>query len=75
MDIKNENFKRISSNRLSKIITLLSSLTNLSNYSFYEYTDEEIESLFNAIQEESMRTKDLLLKANEKRKKQKKIVL
>ena len=42
MENKKENFKRISENRVSKIIMLLSQLTNLSNSSYYEYTDEDI---------------------------------
>lgn len=52
MDSKRENFKRIAENRTNKIIELISKLRNLSNTSFYEYTDEEIDSIFNAIQNE-----------------------
>ena len=43
MENKKDNFKRISENRVSKILNLLSQLTNLSNSSFYEYTDDEID--------------------------------
>ena len=39
---KQENFKRIATNRVNKIIDLISKLQNLSNSSFYEYTDEQI---------------------------------
>lgn len=52
MTEKRDNFKRIASNRVNKIIDLISSLENLTNKSFYEYSDEEIELLFNAIQKE-----------------------
>ena len=49
MENKRDNFKRISENRVSKILTMIDQLTNLSNSSFYEYSDEEIEKIFKAI--------------------------
>lgn len=52
MENKKENFKRIAENRTNKIIDMISLLGNLSNSSFYEYTDEQINSIFDAIQEE-----------------------
>ena len=50
MDIKRDNFKRISENRVSKILAMLAQLTNLGNSSYYEYTDEDIEKIFKAIE-------------------------
>ena len=47
---KKENFKRISENRVSKILVLLDQLTNLTNTSFYEYTDDDIIKIFDAIE-------------------------
>ena len=52
MDNKKENFKKIAENRTNKIIDMISLLGNLSNSSYYEYTDEQIDSIFNAIQDE-----------------------
>lgn len=52
MDVKKENFKRIATNRTNKIIDMISLLGNLSNSSFYEYTEDQIEAIFKAIQEE-----------------------
>ena len=52
MENKKENFKRIAKNRTNRIIELISKLQNLSNTSFYEYTDEQIEVIFDAIQRE-----------------------
>lgn len=52
MENKKENFKRIAENRTNKIIDMISLLGNLSNSSFYEYTDEQINAIFDAIQEE-----------------------
>ena len=75
MDNKKDNFKRISENRLSKIVTLLSQLTNLSNSSFYEYSNEEIEKIFDVIIKEANQSKEKLLKANEKKTKKKKFEL
>lgn len=69
MENKKENFKRISENRVSKILALLTQLSNLSNSSFYEYTEDEIERIFGAINSEAQKSKDILLKAAEKRKK------
>ena len=52
MENKKENFKRIAEKRTNKIIESISKLQNLLNSSFYEFTDEQIEQVFNAIQSE-----------------------
>lgn len=75
MENKKENFKRISENRVSKILTMIEQLTNLSNGSFYEYTDEEIEKIFAAIEEETEKTKKYLLNSNDKKRKNKRFEL
>lgn len=75
MENKKENFKRISENRVNKILTLLVQLTNLSNSSFYEYSDEEIEKMFSLIFKEAEKSKELLLKANDKKRKNKRFEL
>lgn len=49
---KKNNFKRIAEARTNKILKSISLLGNLSNTSYYEYTSEQIETIFNAIQEE-----------------------
>ncbi len=50
--VKQENFRRIAENRVTKIVDLIAKLQNLSNTSFYEYTDTEIDKLFDIIQSE-----------------------
>ena len=75
MENKKENFKRISENRVSKILLLLSQLTNLSNSSYYEYTDEDIEKIFTAIEEETKKSKEMLLKGKNNKKRQKRFEL
>ena len=75
MDTKKENFKRISENRTSKILVLLSQLTNLTNSSFYEYTNDEIEEIFDSIFNEAQKSKKVLLESNDKKKKSKRFEL
>ncbi|MCR4661532.1 MAG: hypothetical protein K5765_05980 [Clostridia bacterium] len=75
MENKKDNFKRISENRVSKILQLLSQLTNLSNSSFYEYSDEDIIKIFETIDSESTKAKEFLLKSNDKKKKNKRFEL
>lgn len=72
---KRDNFKRISENRVSKILVLLSQLTNLSNTSFYEYSDDDIKKIFAAIDDASKNAKEDLLRANNKDKKIKRFIL
>ncbi len=75
MENKKENFKRISESRVNKILALLSQLTNLTNTSFYEYTEEDIEKIFSAIDEESSKTKKVLMDSCKKRNGKKKFEL
>lgn len=68
MDVKKENFKRIAENRVSKIIDLISKLHNLSNTSFYEYTDEQIDKIFDSIQIELDKQKSEFKKQKNKKR-------
>lgn len=68
MENKKENFKRISENRVNKILVLLAQMRNLSNSSYYEYTDEDVEKIFKAINDQSKKTKDALLRRKNKGK-------
>lgn len=70
MNTKQENFKRIADNRTHKIIELISKLHNLSNSSFYEYSDEQIDEMFNAIQKELDKQKNIFVTERKKSKKQ-----
>ncbi len=66
--VKQQNFKRIAENRTKKIVDLISKLHNLSNSSFYEYTDEQIDKMFDIIQKELDKQKEEF-KGNGKNKK------
>ena len=56
--VKQQNFKRIAENRTGKIVNLISKLHNLSNSSFYEYTDEQIDKMFDIMQKELDKQKE-----------------
>ena len=49
---RKENFIRLAEARTNKILKYIELLGNLSNKSYYEYSPEQIESIFSAIQEE-----------------------
>ena len=66
--IKQQNFKRIAENRINKIVDLISKLHNLSNSSFYEYTDEQIDKMFDTLQKELDRQKEEFKKKGKNRK-------
>lgn len=68
MNNKKDNFKRIAENRTNKIINMISLLGNLDNTSFYEYTNEDIDTIFNAIQKELDKQHDKLKQSNSKKK-------
>lgn len=69
MENKKENFVRIAENRTNKIVEMISKLSNLANTSFYEYTDEQIENIFNAIQSELDKQKKFFANNSKKEKK------
>lgn len=68
MNAKQENFKRIAESRVNKIIDMISKLENLNNTSFYEYSDEQMENIFNAIQKELNKQKELFNKNKNNKK-------
>lgn len=54
---KKERFKRIAEQRTNKIISTLALLGNCSNKGNYDYNEEQINRIFNAIEEELKNTK------------------
>ena len=66
---KEENFKRLAVNRTNKIIDMLQLLGNLSNTSNYSYSEEQVEAIFCAIEEElKIQKSRFVLKQEKKRK-------
>ncbi len=68
MENKKQNFKRIAESKNNKIINIIHLLGNLSNTSFYEYSDEQIEAVFDAIQKELDETRKTFEKEKGKKK-------
>jgi hypothetical protein len=66
---KKANFVRIAEARTNKIIENISLLGNLSNASYYEYTPEQINAIFSAIQEELDNQKKRFSEKEPKKKK------
>ena len=66
---KKANFIRIAEARTNKIIESITLLGNLSNTSYYEYTPDQIEAMFSAIQEELDAQKKRFADSGPKKKK------
>jgi len=50
MESRNERFKRIATRRTNNILNQIRLLGNLSNKSTYEYSEEEVNKIFSAIE-------------------------
>lgn len=70
MNNKQQNFIRISTNRISKITAMISQLTNLTNISYYEYSVEQINEMFCQIEDATRNAKVALLNNKKKTKKE-----
>ena len=68
MESKRERFKRIAENRTNKIINMIDLLGNFSNKNNYEYTDEDIKNIFNAIENSIKISKMKFIEKQEKGK-------
>lgn len=66
---KKANFVRIAESRTNKIIESITLLGNLSNTSYYEYSQEQIDAIFSAIQEELDTQKKRFAEKETKKKK------
>lgn len=51
-ETREERFLRLGESRTNKIIDMIKLLGNLSVKSNYEYTDKQVDAIFNAIEEE-----------------------
>lgn len=66
---KKENFKRLAENRTNKITDMLRLLGNLSNTSNYSYSEEQVETIFTAIEQELEKQKNRFVVKEEIKKK------
>ena len=69
---RHARFKRLAEARTEKVLDMLDLIGNLSNKSFYEYTDEEIKAIFDAIEKSVKENKD---KFNKNKKKKRRFTL
>jgi len=68
MESKRERFKRIAENRTNKIINMIDLLGNCSNKNNYEYSEEDIKTIFNAIESSLKISKMKFIEKQEKGK-------
>lgn len=67
MESRNERFKRIANRRTNNILNQIRLLGNLSNKSTYEYSDDEVNKIFSAV-EAQLRIAKTLFNRKRKRK-------
>lgn len=66
---KAENFVRLAEARTNKIIDMVLLLGNLSNKTNYSYTNEQVEAIFDSIQQALDETKQKFLEEPTQRRK------
>jgi len=64
---RHERFKRIASKRTNEILEKIRILGNCSNKSSYEYTEEEVNKIFNEIEKQLKFTKAKFLAGKRER--------
>lgn len=68
MESKRERFERIAENRTNKIIDMIDLLGNCSNKNNYEYSEDDIRTIFNAIENSLKISKMKFIEKQEKGK-------
>jgi protein tyrosine/serine phosphatase len=58
-EVKREKFKKIAGNRVETILQKIETLGNCSNRRYYEYTEDEIDKIFNTLDKKLKETKSL----------------
>ena len=69
---RHSRFKRLAEARTEKVLDMLDLIGNLSNKSFYDYSDDEIKTIFAAIEKAVKENKD---KFNKNKKKKRRFTL
>lgn len=67
METKREKFVRLAEARTNKIIDMLQLLGNCSNSSAYDYTQQDVEKIFSAIEQEMREAKKKFSKIESKK--------
>ncbi len=68
-ETKRERFIRIAESRTNKIINMVQLLSNCSNKNIYDYTEQDVEKIFNAIETELKEAKKSFNKTSTKKEK------
>lgn len=63
-NIKHKNFKRIAEARTEKALDMLDLIGNLSNTSFYDYSQDEVDRIFDTLQKSLNENKKKFNKKN-----------
>ncbi len=66
MESKRDKFIRLAEARTNKILSMLRLLANCSSKSNYDYTDEDVREIFNAIEKEVRITKEKFMDKGDK---------
>ena len=69
---RHSRFKRLAEARTEKVLDMIDLIGNLSNKSFYEYSDEEVKTIFDAIETSLQENKN---KFNKNKKKKRRFTL
>ena len=69
---RHSRFKRLAEARTEKVLDMIDLIGNLSNKSFYEYSDEEVKTIFDAIETSIKENKN---KFNKNKKKKRRFTL
>lgn len=67
-ETRQQRFKRIAGARTNKILDMLKLLGNCSNTGNYEYSDNDVKKIFNAIESEVKASKAKFIKSTTKNK-------
>lgn len=59
---KEEKFKRLSKDRVNKVVKSIETLENLANKNQYSYSDEQVEKMFSFIEDALARAKESFIK-------------
>lgn len=63
---KRERFEKVASTRVQKVIDMLNLLQNCANKGNYEYTDEDVQKMFEAINKALKNAKSAFASAKDK---------
>ncbi len=68
-ELKRDRFVRLAEARTNKILEMMRLLGNCSSKANYEYTDEDVKKIFNALERELKNTKNRFLGIDAKEEK------